>query len=201
MLQVIQKYRITSLNMVPPIAVALAKRSEVKDYDLSSIESAGCGAAPLGKEPASEFESQFDNRFELRQGWGMTEITCSAIGWDPNVRNKPGAIGELNPNIEGMMVDDDDKEVTQQGQRGELWVRGPNVMKGYWKKPEATRDTLTKDGWLKTGDVVFRDEDGLIYIVDRKKVSCTSRPTSESADCQFAGTYQGQREPSCACGA
>lgn len=80
----------------------------------------------------------------------------------------PGAIGELNPNIEAMLVDDDGKEV--QGDRGELWVRGPNVMKGYWRKPDATKDTKTSDGWLKTGDIAYRDQEGLVYIVDRKKV-------------------------------
>ena len=111
------------------------------------------------------------------------------MGWDPNVTDVvPGAVGELNPNIEGMIVDDNEKELGL-NQRGELWVRGPNVMKGYWRKPEATRDTKTvrstlltlicarlwltstkPDGWLKTGDIAYRDDRGLIYIVDRKKV-------------------------------
>lgn len=144
MLQCIENYRITSLNLVPPIAVALTKRAEVKDYDLSSIESAGCGAAPLGRESAVEFDSIVaKGRFQLRQGWGMTEITCSAVGWDPNHSADSAAVGELNPNIEGMIVDEEGKEVRGLEQRGEFWVRGPNVMKGYWRKPEATRETKT----------------------------------------------------------
>ncbi|KAK5131066.1 hypothetical protein LTR08_001352 [Meristemomyces frigidus] len=168
-LQYIEKYRVTSLNLVPPIAVALTKRMEVKDYDLSSIESAGCGAAPLGKESATEFDHVVaKGRFQLRQGWGMTEITCSACGFDPNYVEDSAAVGELNPNIEGSIVDDDAREVPR-GQRGEFWVRGPNVMKGYWNKAAETRETKTDDGWLKTGDIAFRDKDGLIHIVDRKK--------------------------------
>lgn len=73
------------------------------------------------------------------------------------------------PNVEGMLVDENEKEVSQ-GQRGELWVRAPNVMKGYWQKPEATEETLTKDRWLKTGDIAYLDDKGKIFIVDRKKV-------------------------------
>ncbi|KAK1812117.1 hypothetical protein LTR12_013504 [Friedmanniomyces endolithicus] len=185
MLKYIERYRITSLTLVPPIAVALTKRPEVKDYDISSVISAGCGAAPLGRESAQEFDRKVaKGGWMLRQGWGMTEITCSAIGWDPRIVSEvtSGAVGELNPNIEGMIVDDEGREVKGE-ERGEFWVRGPNVMKGYWRKPEATAETKTvgrlfrrvwtmADGWLKTGDVAYmsREEDTeLIYIVDRKK--------------------------------
>lgn len=143
MLRYIEKYRVTNLALVPPIAVALTKRPEVRDYDISCVMTAGCGAAPLGRESAVEFDKVVaKGRFRLRQGWGMTEITCSAVGWDPRVEPTSGAIGELNPNIEGMIVDDEGREV-EEGQRGEFWVRGPNVMKGYWRKAEATRQTKT----------------------------------------------------------
>lgn len=168
MLEWIQKYRITNLTLVPPIVVSLTKRKEVKDYDLSSLEGVGCGAAPLGKESIADFESKF-NATKIHQGWGMTELTCSAVSWDPNTEDvDPSAVGELMPNLEGMVVDDDDKEVGVD-QRGEFWVRGPNVMKGYWNKPAETKKTLTPDGWLKTGDVGFRDGKGYLHIVDRKK--------------------------------
>ena len=178
MLENIQKYKITSLNLVPPIAVALTKRPEVKNYDLSSIESAGVGAAPLSPESINDFERMFGNKFQLKQGWGMTEITCSACGWDPNESAESHKIGELNANVEAMIVDDNGKEV-KSGDRGELWVRAPNVMKGYWRKPEATRNTLTEDGWLKTGDIVLKNEDGKLSIVDRKKVSYEDREWME----------------------
>ncbi|TKA80754.1 hypothetical protein B0A55_02694 [Friedmanniomyces simplex] len=170
MLQYIERYRITSLTLVPPIAVALTKRPEVREYDISSVTSAGCGAAPLGRESALDFDRTVARGgYRLRQGWGMTEITCSAIGWDPRSGITSGAVGELNPNIEGVIVGEEGREVGGQ-ERGELWVRGPNVMKGYWKKAEATAETKTADGWLKTGDIAYREEgSGLIYIVDRKK--------------------------------
>ena len=174
MLEYIQKYRITSLNLVPPIAVALTKRPEVRNYDLSSVEAAGVGAAPLSPESIIEFERVFGNKFQLKQGWGMTEITCSACGWDPNERAEAHKIGELNANVEAMIVDDDGKEV-KDGERGELWARGPNVMKGYWRKPEATRETLTPDGWLRTGDIVLKHPDGKLSIVDRKKAGALLR--------------------------
>lgn len=154
MLAHVQKYRITGLNLVPPIAVALSKRPEVKDYDISSLEAAGCGAAPLGRESVAEFDRVVTKgRFRLRQGWGMTEITCSAIGWDPRLEMDSGAVGELNPNIEGMFVDEEGREVAH-GLSGEFWVKGPNVMKGYWRKPEATKETVT------VGGVVLSESEG-----------------------------------------
>lgn len=170
MLEYIQKYRVTNLSLVPPIAVALTKRPEVKNYDLSSVEGAGSGAAPLSPETIHDFEKMFNRKFQLKQGWGMTEITCSACGWDPNVLTEASKVGELNPNVEAMIVDDTGRELGD-GERGEFWVRGPNVMKGYWRKPEATAETKTDDGWLKTGDIAVRHPDGYWSIVDRKKVS------------------------------
>ncbi|KAK4506928.1 hypothetical protein PRZ48_000661 [Zasmidium cellare] len=168
MLDWIQRYKITNLTLVPPIVVSLTKRKEVKDYDLSTLEGVGCGAAPLGKESIVDFESKF-GQTRIFQGWGMTELTCSAVGWDPTVDHPdPSAVGELMPNLEGMVVDDEEREVGVD-QRGELWVRGPNVMKGYWGKVEETRKTLSPEGWLKTGDVGFRDGKGMVHIVDRKK--------------------------------
>lgn len=79
-------------------------------------------------------------------------------------------VGELISNVEAKIVNETGTQEVSVGDRGEFWVRGPNVMKGYWNKPEATRDTLTEDGWLKTGDIVYRDNQGIIFIVDRMKV-------------------------------
>lgn len=170
MLAHIQKYKITDLTLVPPIAVQLAKNPAVKNFDLSSVLHVGCGAAPLGREVSAEVENLWAaGVVNVKQGWGMTEVTCSACSWDPNQISDSNAVGELMPNVEGMIVDGSgDKEVTQ-GQRGELWIKAPNVMKGYWQKPEATKDTLTEDGWLKTGDVAYLDEQGRLFIVDRIK--------------------------------
>lgn len=125
-------------------------------------------------------------------------VTCSATAWDPNQTSESNAVGELNANVEGMIVDESGTKEVARGERGELWVRGPNVMKGYWQKPEATKETLTEDGWLKTGDVAYLDDQGRIFIVDRKKVLLTwitSLAEVLGAD-RDAGTYQSQGKPS-----
>jgi 4-coumarate--CoA ligase len=128
MLEYVQKYRITFLILVPPVVVAMAKHPITKKYDLSSVENVGSGAAPLGREVCVELEKLWpDGRVNVKQGWGMTEITCSAMGWHPGETSESFSVGQLNPNCEAMIVDENGKEVAQ-GERGEIWVRAPNVM-------------------------------------------------------------------------
>jgi 4-coumarate--CoA ligase len=170
MLECVQKYRITDLTLVPPIVVAMAKDPRAKKYDLSSVETVGAGAAPLGREVCVEFEKLWPpGKVNVVQGWGMTEITCSAVGWPAGVWCDSSSVGELNANVEAKLVDDDGKEITKRGERGEVWLKGPNVMKGYWRRPDATKETITEDGWLKTGDIAYIDEKNHFFIVDRKK--------------------------------
>lgn len=169
MLQYIQKFRITSLVLVPPVVVAMAKHPATRKFDLSSVEMVGSGAAPLGREVCAELEKLWPNgQVNVKQGWGMTELTCSALGWNPNEHSESFSVGELNANCEAKLVDEENNEV-KQGERGEIWVKGPNVMKGYWKKPDATAETITPDGWLKTGDIAYVDEHDRFFVVDRKK--------------------------------
>ncbi|EXJ61136.1 4-coumarate-CoA ligase [Cladophialophora yegresii CBS 114405] len=171
-LEYTQKFRITDYTLVPPIAVLLAKHPAVEKYDLSSVEQIGCGAAPLGRDVSEQVERRLGGRLNFKQGWGMTECTCSLLGWDPNATSLTQAVGEPNANCEAkIMTEDGLAEITERGPdaRGELWVRGPNVMKGYWRNPKATQETLTPDGWLKTGDIAYVDDDGKFLIVDRKK--------------------------------
>lgn len=170
MLQHIEKYRIVYLNLVPPIFVALTKSPLTKKHDISSIEVATSGAAPLAKESVDDFARVLGSGVLVTQGYGMTEVTCSAAGMDlSSDALNAASVGELNPNMEGKLIDDDGKEVAS-GERGELLLRGPNVMRGYWNKPKETRETFTDDGWLKTGDVAYLDPNKQIFIVDRKKV-------------------------------
>ncbi|KAB5572663.1 hypothetical protein GE09DRAFT_993308 [Coniochaeta sp. 2T2.1] len=180
MLTYVQKYRINALTVVPPIVVALAKHPIVKKFDLSSLESIGCGAAPLGTEVMEEVEKIFpQGAVSVRQGWGMTEITCTCLSWDPNkVDNKDiSGVGELMPNARAKIMELDGKtEITTPKQPGEIWVSGPTLMRGYWHKPQATAETMVTDPdgtrWLKTGDIGYVDEyapGGTFHIVDRLK--------------------------------
>ncbi|KAJ4370112.1 hypothetical protein N0V86_008848 [Didymella sp. IMI 355093] len=171
MLTYVQKYRISDLVLVPPVIVAMAKHPATKKFDLSSVEHVGSGAAPLGREASQEFEKLWSNgQVNVKQGWGMTEVTCAATTFDPSKYSSSFSVGELVPNCEAKIVlDDEGKVEAPQGERGEIWVRGPNVMKGYWNKPQATAETFGPGGWLKTGDVAYVDGEGHFFIVDRKK--------------------------------
>ncbi|KAL6230939.1 hypothetical protein BDW75DRAFT_55514 [Aspergillus navahoensis] len=172
MLEYTEKFRISDYILVPPVVVALAKHPLVKSgrYDLSSVEEIGSGAAPLGREVCEEVEALWPpGKINIKQGWGMTEATCSILGWSPVERCLTASVGELNANCEAKILADDGVTELGKNERGELLVRGPNVMKGYWRNPQATKETLTEDGWLRTGDIAFVSNEGWFHVVDRKK--------------------------------
>ncbi|NKX44329.1 AMP-binding protein [Roseicyclus persicicus] len=165
-LRLIQDHRATRLYIVPPVALALAKHPMVEQFDVSSVEEIFSGAAPLGPET----EIAVGERFGARsvQGYGMTEmapISHMTVGGD--VRH--GSSGRAVPSTECRIVDPVTLQDVPSGQEGELWVRGPQVMKGYLNNPEATATTLTPDGWLRTGDLAIIDADGFMFIRDRLK--------------------------------
>lgn len=164
-LQLIQKHKITRLQTVPPIMVMLSKRPEVAKYDLSSVREMLCGAAPLRSDLQHEVEKKLGIR--ITQGWGLSKTTCAVTGVPTESRPPEGSVGVLMPRSEVMLVDDDGKKVGI-GERGELYVRGPQIAIGYWKNEEISRETFG-GGWLKTGDVGLMNEDGFMWIVDRKK--------------------------------
>lgn len=167
-LELIQKYKITCINVVPPIVLALAKHPVVDKYDLSSLRFIGSGAAPLGKPLASACEARL--KVHVRQGYGLTEtspVTHFHPDDDGPVRHE--SIGPLVANTEARIVNPDTGKDVGVDQRGELWLRGPQVMKGYFNKPEATALCMTADGWFKTGDVAVVDDKGWFEIVDRVK--------------------------------
>ncbi|KAG5035725.1 hypothetical protein JHK87_010635 [Glycine soja] len=169
MLKAVERYGITYMPVSPPLVVALAKSELVKKYDLSSLRYLGCGGAPLGKEVADDFRGKFPN-VEIGQGYGLTESGGGAarvLGPDESKRH--GSVGRLAENMEAKIVDPVTGEALPPGQKGELWLRGPTIMKGYVGDEKATAETLDSEGWLKTGDLCYFDSDGFLYIVDRLK--------------------------------
>lgn len=167
-LAALEKYKITDLAVAPPILVMLAKRPDVKNYDLSSLRRIGSGAAPLKTDLQNEVQSRFN--VTVRQGWGMTELTCSAIASSEYDQDMGDTVGRIHPNCELKLIDDDGKEVGV-NQPGEILYRGPQVCMGYWRNEKATKELIDPEGWLKTGDIAVYNEEGYIWIVDRKKVS------------------------------
>ncbi len=158
---------ITIFCGVPTMYVGLLQ-AELAGLDLSSLRLCNSGGAPLPLEIQQRFQTV--TGASLNEGWGMTET--AAIGsFTPGqgVRH-PGSCGIPAPGIDFHFLSiDDPSRVVARGERGEIAIRGPNVMQGYWKNPAATRDTFTEDGYLRTGDVGWMDEDGYVYIVDRTK--------------------------------
>jgi acyl-CoA synthetase (AMP-forming)/AMP-acid ligase II len=164
-LGLIEEYRVTIANVVPPIALALAKHPAVDGADLSSLRVVMSGAAPLGAELAVAVSERIG--VPTIQGYGMTETSpvTHVSPLEPE-RIKPGTIGLPVPGTETRVVD---PETREDGTHGELLIRGPQVMSGYLNNEEATRHTIDEDGWLHTGDVAEIDEDGYYSIVDRLK--------------------------------
>lgn len=167
-LGVMQSHRIHMANVVPPIILAMAKHPAVANYDLSNLKYLFSGAAPLGTELAQACEQRLNIR--VRQGYGLTE-TSPVSHYHPmdDARVVADSVGPSAPNTECRLVDSDTGEDVPVGERGEMWIRGPQVMKGYLNKPEATAACMTSDGWFKTGDVAVVDDQGWYKIVDRVK--------------------------------
>jgi acyl-CoA synthetase (AMP-forming)/AMP-acid ligase II len=167
-LTVLQDHKIRMANIVPPILVALAKHPIVAKYDLTHLKYLFSGAAPLGTELASACQERLG--LTVRQGYGLTE-TSPVTHFHPmdDTRVVLDSVGPAAPNTECRLVDPATGKDCAPGERGELWMRGPQVMKGYFNKPEATAACMTDDGWFKTGDVAVVDELGWYKIVDRVK--------------------------------
>ncbi len=167
-LGLLEQHSVTRGFVVPPIALALAKHPAVDGHDLSSLRMVMSGAAPLGPELAEQVAERIDTF--VMQGYGMTETSpvTHTIPPDPD-RNKPGSIGPPLADTECRLVDPESGADVDLGERGELWVRGPQVMAGYLNNDEATAETIDSDGWLHTGDIAVVDEDGYFEIVDRLK--------------------------------
>ena len=166
-LQLLQDYRVTTAFIVPPIILALAKHPIVDNYDLSALIQIGSGAAPLPETVARDCAKRLD--CVVRQGYGLTETSPVTHFTPRSMEVKITAVGITLPNTEVRIVEMDSGEDLPLREPGEIWIRGPQVMKGYHKRPDATADMIDAEGWLHTGDIGYVDEDGYFYIVDRLK--------------------------------
>jgi acyl-CoA synthetase (AMP-forming)/AMP-acid ligase II len=164
----VQAHRVTHLQTAPPVLVMLAKRPETATYDIASLRNILCGAAPLDKELQNQVTAMMRGGGKVVQTWGMTEVTCSALHVPGGRDDRSGSVGYIDPNCEIKLVDDSGLEMPA-GERGEIYIRGPNVCQGYWRNEKATRDAFDGDGFLRTGDVAVRNAEGLFWIVDRQK--------------------------------
>lgn len=168
LLKCVVKYNIEALPVVPPIVVLLAKHPLVDKYPVKGIiQDLHCGAAPLSDSVIEAVTKRLG--CDIKQGYGLTETSpvCHVASYDPENYNKD-SVGWLAPSVQARIVDLEGNDVPQ-GERGELWMKGPNIMKGYLNNPEATAEVFTTDGWFKSGDVAVIDETGQFYIVDRVK--------------------------------
>ncbi len=161
------KTKPTITLLVPTIFTAMVNYPETSKYDISSIHTVVSGSAPLPVEIMSRFEQLTGS--VILEGYGLTEASPVTHVNPLKTKRKAGSIGIALPSTDARIMDLETGTTEQQvGQVGELVVKGPQVMKGYWNMPEETADTI-KDGWLYTGDIAHMDEDGYVFIVDRKK--------------------------------
>ncbi|MEX2327827.1 MAG: class I adenylate-forming enzyme family protein [Pseudomonadales bacterium] len=167
-MELIEREKITSFGGVPSMVWQVLESPEFENRDLSSIQSIGYGGAPAAPELVDRIKERFPN-VSAGNGYGLTEtssMTSSNSGID--YERKPDSVGVAVAVCDVKLMDADGTGEVEPGAIGELWIKGPNVVKGYWNKPEATENTFT-DGWLHTGDLARIDDEGFIYIVDRAK--------------------------------
>ena len=166
----ISKYQITEIGVVPPIAIAIIMSPLTKNYSLKTIKTASCGAAPLAKETQQRLYELLDPSATVTQVWGMTETSCIASMLHYPEPDTTGSVGRMLPNVDAKLIDDDGKDISAYDVRGELCVRGPIVIAGYFNNPEANAKDWDKDGYFHTGDIAFISKaEKKWYIVDRKK--------------------------------
>jgi len=166
-IEIIERDAVTVFQGVPTMYSALLSvADQAPPGAMRTLRTCVSGGAALPVQVLADFEKAFG--CTVLEGYGLSESSPAAAFNHPNRPRKPGSIGTPIEGVEMRVVDLDGVEVPQ-GEAGQIQIRGHNVMKGYWNLPEATKETITADGWLNTGDVGRVDEDGYFYIVDRTK--------------------------------
>jgi PAS domain S-box-containing protein len=163
-LRAVQDHSVTTAFLVPPIVRTLARHPLVDRYDLGSLRYIMSAAAPLPEETARACAERMG--CVIKQAYGLTE-TGPTTHWTPRDAVRVNSAGPPVPNTECRVVDVASKRQVPAGELGEIWVRGPQVMKGYLGNPEATRRVLDQEGWLHTGDIGYEDADRYVYVIDR----------------------------------
>jgi len=170
LLETFAKFDITEIGIVPPIAIAIIMSPLTKNYSMTSIKAASCGAAPLAKETQKRFKDLLDPNATVTQVWGMTETSCVASMLHYPEDDETGSVGRMLPNMDAKLVDDAGNDISAYDVRGELCVRGPIVISGYFNNEAANSECWDADGFFHTGDIAYISrESRKWYIVDRKK--------------------------------
>lgn len=159
----LQRYPFTAITGVNTLFNALVNNEDFHELDFSNLRLSVGGGMAVQRAVAEKWQNITGNY--LLEGYGLTECSPLVAAYPYNLTQYNGSIGLPVPSTEVRLVDDEGNEVGMDG-TGELQVRGPQVMKGYWQRPEATKEVLTDDGWLSTGDIVRFDDDGFMHIVE-----------------------------------
>ena len=164
-METIRSRKVTIVPGAPPMWIAFAQFEDAPDDTFATVRSASTGAAKMPEEAMRQMETRFG--LQLAEGYGLTEaspvVTSSRDG-----QVRVGSVGKVLDGMHVRLVDETGDDVLD-GDAGEIWVKGPNVFKGYLDDPEATARVLTADGWLRTGDIAITDDDGFLYLIDRAK--------------------------------
>ena len=166
MLGVIERHQVSIIVVSPPVMKALAEHPAVNKHDLSRLRLICCGGAHISPQIEKTVAQRL--RAIVVQGYGLTE-TSAGVAINPPSAPRPGSCGKLFPLVEARIVDPDKSVDQPPGEAGEIWVRGPHLMKGYLEDTEATAAMFASDGWLRTGDVGVFDSDGYLHLTDRLK--------------------------------
>ena len=168
-MRLIEAERLTVVATVPTMIWRIVEHPRRHEFDLSSVTTVAYGGSPSAGELQRRVHETFPNVRTLGNAYGLTESSSVAtVNSGQEFLDRPDSVGRPMPCVEVRVVDGEASDRTTRD-IGEVWIRGPIIMPGYWGKPEATAETITPDGWLKTGDVGFLDEDGFLYITDRAK--------------------------------